>query len=126
VKRIRSMLCPILLFAVVAVVAMMGLSIPAIAYFDFLWDVILGVLLGGALNLFPALCAMTPKKNALSGNYWLCFFILLVILCCQYLSLTMNLHIPVLYVLANPSTRLRIVEGAFLGYCAFAAARGRG
>ena len=124
-KRIRSMLCPLLLAAALFALAILGVSIPAIAYFDFLWDVILGILLGGAMNLFPALCGIPAKKNALTCNYWLCFFILLVILGCQYLSLAMRVHIPFLGVLANPSTRLRIVEGTFLGYCAFAASRGK-
>ena len=52
-------------------------------------------------------------------------FAMLAMMSCQYFSLASGLDFRFLSVLANPSVRVRVVEGAFFGFCAFHALRGK-
>ena len=124
-KKLRTAAVPLLTAAVLTALALVSLSVPVIVRFDFLWDVLLGAALGAAFYWLPALSGFPVKKNLPGKKYWICAFVMLVMMCCQYFSLASGLDFRFLSVLANPSVRVRVVEGAFFAFCAFHALRGK-
>ena len=120
----RAMMVPVLLFAAFLLLGAVDLQIPAIAHFDFIWDVLLGAVLGAGLAWLPTLAGFKAKRNATTSMFWICGFASLLIIFYQYMSLVTGSAIQALAFLNVPIARLRIVEGAMLGYCSFVAGRG--
>lgn len=124
-RNIRAVFVPILLLAALCALAWFDLSIPIIAEFSFIWDVILGTVLGIALAWLPTLSGFTSKRNQLTGMFWVGGFLALLLVFYQYMVLVTGLNVEALTVISSPGPRMRIVEGAFLGYCSFTAGRGK-
>lgn len=124
-RNLRTLFVPILMLAALCALAWFVLELPIIAHFDFIWDVLLGALLGAAFAWLPQLTGFPSRKNAQAGMLWACGFLSLLVIFYQYMTLVTGLHIDFLAFLATPGPRLRIVEGAFLGYCSFIAGRGK-
>lgn len=124
-RKVQAVLVPLLILAALVALAWLQVDVPIIARFDFIWDVILGAALGLGLALLPQLSGFAPRKNALTSMFWVCGFITLLVVFYQYMSLVADLHIAALSFLSSPGPRMRLIEGALLGYCSFVAGRGK-
>ena len=123
-RNARAVAVQVLIIAGLCALAWLQLELPAIAHFDFPWGLLLGILLGVLLALLPALAGFPVRPNALAGMYWAGAFILLLLVVYQYLSMVTGLHLDALRFISQPAARLRIVEGALLGFCVTQAMRG--
>lgn len=124
-RYIRAVVVPILLLAAVCMLAWLQIGVEEVAHFDFIWDVLLGAVLGAGLALLPAMAGFAVRKNALTGMLWVCGFLSLLLIFYQYMTLVTSLQVEALSILASPDTRMRVVEGVILGYCSFVAGRGK-
>lgn len=124
-RNIRAICMPILVLAVLVALAWLQVALPAVARFDFIWDVLLGGALGAGLALMPGLAGFAQKKNAMTSMLWVCGFLSLLLVFFQYMTLVTGMQVEALSFLTAPTTRMRIVEGAVLGYCSVIAGRGK-
>lgn len=124
-RNVRAVLVPVVMLAAVVALAWLQVEVGAVAHFDFFWDVLLGVALGAALALLPQMAGFPAKRNTLTGMFWVCGFLALLLIFYQYMTLVTGMQVEALHFLAAPGARLRIVEGVMLGYCSFVAGRGR-
>lgn len=124
-RNVRAVLVPIGLLLALGALAWLVIDVPIIAHFDFIWDVLLGALLGAGLAVLPAWAGYPPKRNAQTGMFWACGFVALLLIFYQYMTQVTGLGIEALAFLSTPGTRMRIVEGAFMGYCSLIAGRGK-
>lgn len=124
-RNLRMIIVPLLILAAISTLAMINVNITAIAHFVFIWDILLGAALGAGLALLPALSGFPTRRNAQTGMLWVCGFISLLLIFYQYMTLVTGMHIDALTFLASPNTRMRIVEGAVLGYTSLLAGRGK-
>lgn len=124
-RNIRAAIMPILLLIAICALAWLDVELPIVAHFSFIWDVLLGGALGAGLVFLPTLSGFTVRRNALTGMYWVCGFLSLLLVFYQYMTLVTGLHIDAIAFLDNPGPRMRIIEGTILGYCSFVAGRGK-
>lgn len=124
-RNVRAIIVPILLLVILCALAWLQVQLPIVAAFDFIWDVILGAALGVGLSLLPVLSGFAVRRNAMTSMLWVCGFLSLLLIFYQYMTLVTGLQLDSLAFLATPNTRMRIVEGAILGYCSFTAGRGK-
>jgi hypothetical protein len=124
-RKIRVAAMPLLLLAALWALAGWRAELPQIAHFDFIWDVLLGGAVGAGFALLPQMASLGGKRNGLTGLFWVCGFVALVLVFYQYISLVTGVSAQGLGFLENPGTRTRMVEGAVLGYCSFVAGRGK-
>lgn len=124
-RNVRAIAMPILLLAAVCMLAWLQISVKEVSQFDFIWDVLLGVALGAGLAFLPAMAGFAVRKNALTGMFWVCGFLSMLLIFYQYMTMVTSLQVEVISFLASPGTRMRITEGVFLGYCSFIAGRGK-
>lgn len=124
-RNLRVLVVPLLVFIALCALAMFHFDIPIIADFDFIWDVLLGAVLGAAFALLPAMSGFPVRRNAQTGIFWGCGFLSLAVIFYQYISQVTGMRIDALTFLASPGTRARIVEGAMLGYSSLTAGRGK-
>ena len=124
-RKFRAAAMPLLVLAGICGLAYGTLSVDAIARFDFIWDALLGAALGAGLALLPAFSGFGARRNALTAMYWLCGFAALLLIFYQYMASVTGLTIDGLLFLSNPGPRMRVAEGAMLGYCSVVAGRGK-
>lgn len=124
-RNIRAAIVPVLLLAVVYALAWVQLTIDQIAQFDFIWDVLLGIVLGLGLAFLPGMAGFAQRRNSVTTMFWICGFLSLLVIFYQYISLVTGMRINEIAFLTAPGPRLRIVEGALLGYCSCVAGRGK-
>lgn len=124
-RNVRVAVLPILLMAAATALAWWRPEVHAIAHFSFIWDVLLGAVLGALLALLPQLSGFTPRRNAATGMFWVCGFVSLLLIFYQYATMLTGLSIEAISFLAMPNGRMRVIEGAFLGYCSVLAGRGK-
>lgn len=124
-RNVRAALVPILLLIAVCALAWFNIDLPFIAEFSFIWDVVLGAVLGIGIALLPALSGFTIRRNAFTSMYWICGFMALLLIFYQYMTMVTGLHADFLEFMTHPGPRMRIVEGVILGYCSLIAGRGK-
>jgi len=124
-RKFRAAVLPLFLLAGVCSLAYFSLRIDAIAKFDFIWDVLLGAVLGGALALLPALSGFGARRNAYTGMYWVCGFTALLLIFYQYMNSVTGAQVDSLTFLLDPGPRMRVAEGVMLGFCSVVAGRGK-
>lgn len=124
-RNIRAVFVPILVLAALMALAWLEVQLAAVARFDFIWDVLLGCVLGMALALLPGLAGFAQKKNVMTSMLWVCAFLALLLVFFQYMTLVTGMRVEGLSFLTTPGTRMRVVEGAVLGHCTVIAARGK-
>ena len=125
-KKLRAMLCPVAVLLVLSMLALWNVTVQAIAYFGFIWDVLLGAALGISLALLPTFCGFGARKNASVSMFWVCGFAALLLIFVQYMSLVTDLALPDLPFLSSSyNGRILVVEGALLVYCSVVAGRGK-
>lgn len=124
-QKLRVAVVSVLVFVALGALAWLRLDVSFIAHFDFIWDVLLGLALGAAFAWMPTFTGFAVRRNAATGMFWICGFLFLLVIFYQYMTLVIGLHVEQLDFLAAPSTRMRVIEGAVLGYCSFTAGRGK-
>lgn len=124
-RNFRAIAMPLLLLAAITALAYANVSVDRIAQFGFIWDVLLGAALGAGLALLPPAAGFPGKRNALTAMFWVCGFATLLIIFYQYMTLMTGMNIETIAFLGNPNGRMRVVEGAMLGYCSIFAGRGK-
>lgn len=124
-RNIRIVFVPVLILAALCGLAMLEIDVTGIAQFGFIWDVLLGGVIGAALALLPAMAGFNVRRNAQTSLLWVCGFVTLLLIFYQYMTLVTGMRIEALAFLAAPGTRMRIAEGVMLGYCSFIAGRGK-
>lgn len=124
-RAVRAAIVPFLLLAVLFAVGRLEPSFPQLAHFDFIWDVLVGALLGVCLCLLPALSGFPPRKNKSVGLFWIAAFAALLLIFYQYMTLITGMRLSVVAFLTGVGSRVRVIEGAVLGYCSVTAGRGK-
>lgn len=124
-RRIRAIMVPLLVLTATCALALFDFKLDSVANFSFIWDVLLGSVLGVGLALLPSTSGFISRQNNLTAMFWVCGFISLLLIFYQYLSTITGTHIQGLAFLAVGDVRIRIVEGVFLGYCSAVAGRGK-
>lgn len=124
-QKIRAAVMPVLLLVLAYGLAWYNINISEIAQFDFIWDALLGVLLGIALAMLPTMSGFKLRKNAATGMYWICGFLTLLLIFYQYMTMVTGMKLDVLAFMHPTTARVRIVEGVILGYCSLIAGRGK-
>ena len=122
-RRIRAILAPIALFALLIFISSLNLNIGAIAEFSFIWDIALGIALGVGAAALPALSAYKGAGDKHLAFFWICGFCSLVLIFIQYMSTVMGVQTEGAAFVPPTNTRMRVVEGAILGYCSLVAGR---
>ncbi len=123
-RKIRAAVVPLLALGATCALALFDVRLDSVAQFSFIWDVLLGAVVGALLALLPSLSGFPGKQNALTSMFWICGFVSLLLIFYQYMSLVTGVQVPQLAFLA-PSPRARIAESAVLGYCSLVAGRGK-
>lgn len=114
-----------MLLCVLWLLARLDANVTHIARFDFLWDVLSGAAAGVVFCLLPVAGGFGARRNVRTSMLWLPAFFALVVIFYQYAVLVTGLESPPFRFLLGAGTRLRMVEGAAVGYCAAVAARGK-
>lgn len=124
-RKVRAALLPMLLLIGLTALAWLDVRLDRVAHFGFIWDVLLGLMLGMGLCALPALSGFSARRNALTGMYWVCGFASLLLIFYQYTNLLTGVSAEPLAFLTDPGPRMRIVEGALLGFTSLMAGRGK-
>ncbi|GHU83122.1 hypothetical protein FACS1894196_2490 [Clostridia bacterium] len=124
-RRVRAAVVPLLLLVAIGALTLWDPRVNVIAQFTFIWDVLLGVLLGAGLALLPSMAGIGAHRTPVAGLFWVCGFFALLLIFYQYTVLVADLSPRVLAFLAKPGPRARVVEGVMLGYASVIAARGK-
>ena len=124
-RKARAVVVPALLLAAVTALAWLNVSLDQVAHFAFIWDVLLGAVLGAGRALLPQMAGFGARKNALTGAFWVVGFLSLLLIFYQYMNLVTGIRVEALSLLAGPGPRMRIAEGTILGYASFIAGRGK-
>ena len=122
-RKLRAILAPGALFALLILIASFDLDIGVIAEFAFIWDVTVGILLGAGLAALPALSAHKGRNDKHLAFFWICGFCALILVFVQYMSTVMGLQTEGAAFVPPTNARMRIIEGALLGYCSLVAGR---
>lgn len=122
-RRMRAMLVPIALLALLVLISSQSPNIEAIAAFDFIWDVVVGIALGASIAALPSLSAFNGIEDKRLSFLWACGFCSLIIIFAQYMTTVVGLRTEGFDFIPPTSARMRVVEGAFLGYCSLVAGR---
>lgn len=122
-RRIRAVVAPVALFALLIFIASFGPDIGAIAEFAFIWDIAIGILLGAGLAVLPALSAHKSANDKYLAFLWVGGFCSLVLIFIQYMSTVVGFQTEGAAFVPPTNAQMRIVEGALLGYCSLVAGR---
>jgi len=120
---LRAIFVPVALFALLILIASFDFTIGMIAEFAFIWDVAVGILLGVALAALPALSAFKGVGDKNLAFFWVCGFCSLLLIFVQYMSTVVGLQTEGAAFAPPTNARMRIIEGAILGYCSLVAGR---
>lgn len=123
-RKLRAAAVPLLILSGLVLFASLDVTLDAVAHFAFIWDVLLGALLGAAFALLPQLAGFGGKRNVLTAMCWVGGFCAMMLIFFQYISLITDFRVHSMAFLAAPGPRARIVEGAALGFFSFVAGRG--
>lgn len=99
----------------IALTILLCALIPLLTSLGFFGNVILGTLLGMALNLLLPLAGATRMREPFAYLLWIPAAILLLVLTCQYL-VSVGVHSDLLSLLATGDSRIITVESAFAAY----------
>lgn len=124
-RNFRAVFAPLLVLCAACGLAMLSVRLEAVVHFDFIWDVLLGAALGILLALLPTFAGFGGKHQAVTSMLWVCGFAALLLIFYQYASMVTGWHMDAISFLSSPGPRLRIAEGAVLGYCSLIAGRGK-
>ena len=124
-RKIRAIFAPVALFAVLILISSLSPNIEAIAEFEFIWDVAIGIALGAGIATLPALSAFRGVENKRLSFFWVCGFCALVLIFAQYMTTVVGFQTEGPAFIPRTNTRTRVIEGAFLGYCSLVAGRER-
>ena len=122
-KNLRALVYPALLLAGLWLLSDINVNFVRIAHCDFLLDALIGVVLGIVFAVIPSAGGFGTRRAPQTSMLWLPAFVMLVLLFYQYAALTTGFGSERVRFLLNPTTRLRVVEGAALGYCVTIACR---
>lgn len=124
-RKAQAIVLPVAILCILLALAFVELQLDAIAEFAFIWDVLLGIALGVGIAILPALAGFESKRNERTSFFWVCGFVSMLLIFCQYISSVIVLRADIVTFLPQANARMRMVEGAFLGYCSYIAARGK-
>lgn len=124
-KKLRALIYPTLLLAGLWLLADININYVRIAHFDFILDALIGIVMGVVFAVIPSVGGFGTRRTPQTSMLWLPAFAMLVVLFYQYASLVTGFTSESLRFLFNPTVRLRVTEGAALGYCVTAACRGK-
>jgi hypothetical protein len=116
-QKIRTVIMPLLLLAAVSALSYFSWTYPGIAKFAFLWDALLGLVLGAGLAVLPQWTGVQSKPNLQSGLFWVGAFLALALLCTQYVGQVTGMVPFGLMWLTQAGTRACVSEGALMGFC---------
>lgn len=124
-RSLRAAVFPVLLMLALVFLSCLSFELPSISHFEFIWDVLIGGALGAGLAFLPTIAGFEGKRNPLGSKLWIAAFVTMLLVFYQYISLVTRIQLHLLPFLENPGARMRIVEGALLGFLSFAAGRSR-
>lgn len=109
-RKLTVMVVPLILCWVLCVL------FPLLNGLGFWSNVIKGVALGAALALLLPLSGASRRREPFAGLMWVPTLLLILTVCCQYLSSANILQVPVLNVLATTNGQIVLIESTFAGY----------
>lgn len=124
-QNFQAAVAPLAALAAAVALSWFEPRVDGLAGFAFIWDVLLGAALGACLAAMPSLSGFVMRRNALTGMYWACGFVSLLLIFYQYMTTVTGMRIESLGFLAAPGPRMRIAEGVMLGYASLTAGRGK-
>lgn len=124
-RKARMIIMPIAILGILLVLCHFEVQLDAIAAFNFIWDIMLGIALGIGIALVPSVYGYKSSQNNQPAYFWVSGFVTMVLIFCQYMSTVISINASITPFLPATNIQMRIVEGAFLGYCSFIAARDR-
>ena len=98
-----------------ALLILICVLIPALTGLGFFGNVMLGIVLGVALNLLLPLAGATRMREPFAYLLWIPAAIVLLVLLCQYL-VSAGVYSELLSLLATGDSRVITVESAFAAY----------
>ena len=119
-RKLRAMLVPLVLLLVVVLCFGWDAPLPGGASASFLWNVLLGALLGCALCLLPTLTGSGARER-FAAQRWLACVLLALVLLYQYGAAHWGVRIPFLQWMLAENARVLFAEGCVLG-CALVTA----
>ena len=122
-QKLRAIVAPAALFALLILIASFDFAIALIAEFSFIWDIAVGIMLGAGLALLPALSAHKSANDRNLAYFWICGFCSLLLIFLHYMSTVVGVQTEGAAFVPPTNTRMRVVEGALLGYCSVVAGR---